>query len=169
VTAVYVGLGANLGDPPVQIENALAALGDLVQTVLVRRSRVYRSRPMGPADQPPFANAVAQLDTVLEPLALLDALLGIERRHGRVRAAATKNGPRHLDLDLLLYGDIRLEHPRLTLPHPGTHRRDFMLVPLLEIAPDITIPGLGRAVEWLPRCARHDLAPWPTQAAPATA
>lgn len=164
----YVCLGANLGDPPRQIAAALAALAALPGTAVVRTSGLYRSRPMGPADQPDYANAVAALRTTLAPLALLDALLGIEQRAGRVRQARLRNGPRQLDLDLLLYDTLTMHDARLTLPHPGVHERDFVLVPLLEIAPEIDIPGRGRAADWLDRCARHDLEPWPA-AVPAAA
>lgn len=160
----YVCLGANLGDPPRQIAAAIAALAALPDTAVVRTSGLYRSRPMGPADQPDYANAVAALRTALAPLALLDALLAIEQRAGRVREPRLRNGPRQLDLDLLLYGTLTLHDARLTLPHPGLHARDFVLVPLLEIAPEVHIPGRGRAADWLGRCARHDLHPWPAAA-----
>lgn len=160
----YVCLGANLGDPPRQIASAIEALAELPETVLLRTSTLYRSRPMGPADQPDYANAVVALRTMLPPLALLDALLAIEQRAGRVRQPRLRNGPRQLDLDLLLYGDLMLAEARLTVPHHGVHERDFVLVPLLEIAPDVTIPGVGRAADWLARCTRHDLEPWPVAA-----
>jgi 2-amino-4-hydroxy-6-hydroxymethyldihydropteridine diphosphokinase len=97
---------------------------------------------MGPADQPDYINAVAAIDTLLTPLALLDALLGIERMHGRVRHA-TRWGPRTLDLDVLVYGDRIITDPRLAVPHPGIVERAFVLLPLAEIAPDLTIPGRG--------------------------
>lgn len=165
---VYVCAGANLGDPPAQIESALRALAALPGTVLEARSAVYRSAPMGPADQPAYANAVAALRTSLPPIELLDALLGIERAHGRVRQPQLRNGPRHLDLDLLLYDQQVVAEPRLTLPHPGVLTRDFMLVPLLEIAPDVTVPGHGPAAAYAARCVSHGIEPWPnTQAAPA--
>lgn len=156
----FIAIGANLGHPPDQIAAALDALARVPESALVRSSAVYRSRPMGPADQPDYANAVAWIRTALEPLPLLDELLAIERCHGRVRAAGLRNGPRRLDLDLLLYDDRIVREPRLGVPHPGLHLRDFMLLPLLELAPQIVIPGVGPAAAWRTRCADHGLAPW---------
>ncbi len=151
-----VGLGSNLADPEAQVRTAFTALADLPGTRLSARSALWRSTPMGPADQPDYVNAVALLETTLEPHALLDALLAIEQARGRVRDG-TRWGPRTLDLDLLFYGDTVLDTPRLRLPHPGIAQRDFVLVPLGEIAPpDLAIPGLGRLAD-LPVPAAHDL------------
>ncbi|MFZ5491516.1 MAG: 2-amino-4-hydroxy-6-hydroxymethyldihydropteridine diphosphokinase [Pseudomonadota bacterium] len=151
----FIGLGANLDDPAAQIEQALCAIAALRNTALSRRSSLYLSRPMGPADQPDYVNAVARVETELGALDLLTELLAIERRQGRQRSAGQRNGPRTLDLDLLLYGDDVCDDPELTLPHPGAHARDFVLAPLAEIAPDAVIPGHGAVVELLGRCARH--------------
>jgi 2-amino-4-hydroxy-6-hydroxymethyldihydropteridine diphosphokinase len=140
---VYIGLGSNLANPRVQVENGLRALAGLADTRLVRRSRLYRSAPWGRADQPEFVNAVAQLDTTLTPQVLLYAVLAIERQAGRERDA-TRWGPRVLDLDILLYGDLVLDTPGLHLPHPHLHERVFVLMPLCEIAPELQIPGRGR-------------------------
>lgn len=153
----FIGLGANLDDPARQIEHALCAIAALPRTSMVRRSSLYRSRPMGPADQPDYVNAVAQVTTALAAPALLTALLAIERRHGRQRSAAQRNSARTLDLDLLLYADEVCADPALTLPHPGAHERDFVLVPLAEIAPDAVIPGRGAVMDLLAGCARHDV------------
>ncbi len=138
----WVGIGANLEDPRRQVETALGELAALPSTRLVTASSRYRTPPMGPPDQPDYVNAVAELETALAPLALLDELQRIESAHLRQRGAE-RWGPRTLDLDLLLYGDARLDLPRLTVPHPGIADRAFVLVPLAEIAPDLSIPGLG--------------------------
>jgi 2-amino-4-hydroxy-6-hydroxymethyldihydropteridine diphosphokinase len=144
MTMVYIGLGSNLADPRAQVEDGLRALVRLADTRLVRRSRLYRSAPWGRADQPEFVNAVAQIDTALAPHILLDELLAIERRAGRERDA-TRWGPRVLDLDILIYGDLVLDTPGLHVPHPHLHERVFVLMPMCEIAPELHIPGKGRA------------------------
>ena len=153
----FIGLGGNLGDPVRQIEQALGSIAALPGTRLLKRSALYGSRPMGPAGQPDYVNAVAWVETALPPRQLLAALLGIEHRHGRRRDAAQRNGPRTLDLDLLLYADVVCDEPSLTLPHPGAHARDFVLEPLAEIAPHTQIPGRGRVSDLLAHCQRHDL------------
>ncbi len=158
-----IGLGANLNDPAAQVEYAFAELGRLPGTRLIARSSLYASAPVGYVDQPDFVNAVAQLETPLSPRALLEALLEIEHRHGRERSF--RNAPRTLDLDLLLYGDARFHEDGLSLPHPRMHERAFVLRPLLEIAPDATIPGLGRAADRLACCADQPVAPLPPPAA----
>ncbi|MCC6715606.1 MAG: 2-amino-4-hydroxy-6-hydroxymethyldihydropteridine diphosphokinase [Gammaproteobacteria bacterium] len=139
----FIGLGSNLEDPRRQVRAAMAELDALPYTRLAARSRLYRSDPMGPPDQPDYINAVAAVDTILTPLALLDALMGVERAHGRIRNA-TRWGPRTLDLDLLVYGERIISQPRLTVPHPGIGERAFVLLPLMEIAPNLEIPGRGR-------------------------
>jgi 2-amino-4-hydroxy-6-hydroxymethyldihydropteridine diphosphokinase len=139
--AAYVALGSNLRDPARQVRSGLEALARLPDTRLVTRSSLYRTAPVGKPDQPDFINAVARLDTGLEPEALLQRLLDIERQHARVRGE--RNGPRTLDLDLLLHGECRMESPGLTVPHPRMHERAFVLAPLAEIAPDLDIPGRG--------------------------
>lgn len=127
----YVGLGANLGDPRRQVESALGALGRLGASRRGPVSPPYRSAPLGPADQPDYLNAVVVLDTVLAPLPLLDALQAIESAAGRIRGR--RWGPRRLDLDLLLYGDRRIDEARLTVPHPGLATRAFVLYPLVDL------------------------------------
>ena len=140
---VFVGLGSNLHDPQRQVTAALQELADLPDTAMVRRSHLYRSAPLGPQNQPWYFNAVAELLTGLAPERLLDELQRIEQRHGRVRSQHW--GPRSLDLDILLFGAQQLVTPRLRIPHPGISGRHFVLLPLLEIAPDIDLPGLGSA------------------------
>ena len=137
-----VALGANIGEPLRQLEAAFAALAALPDTKLVARSSLYRSAPVGYADQPDFINAVAIIETALAPHALLDAVLAIERVNGRVREFP--NAPRTLDLDILLYGDLVLQEPGLTIPHARMLERAFVMVPLAEIAPDAVVPGRGR-------------------------
>jgi 2-amino-4-hydroxy-6-hydroxymethyldihydropteridine diphosphokinase len=141
VTA-YIGLGANLGDAADSVTAAMLALGELPHTRLLARSALYRSAPVGYADQPDFINAVAAIETDLAPHALLDGLLAIEHRFGRERSF--RNAPRTLDLDLLLYGDVVLHDARLTVPHPRMVERAFVLLPLAEIAPDLALPAGGR-------------------------
>ncbi|MDR3388376.1 MAG: 2-amino-4-hydroxy-6-hydroxymethyldihydropteridine diphosphokinase [Rudaea sp.] len=140
---VYIGLGSNLADPRVQVESGLRALAALPGTRVLRHSCLYQTAPWGKADQPEFVNAVAQIETALVPGALLEGLLAIERSAGRERDA-TRWGPRVLDLDMLVYGDVVLDAPGLHLPHPHLHERAFVLMPLCEIAPGLDIPGRGR-------------------------
>ncbi|HXE38459.1 MAG TPA: 2-amino-4-hydroxy-6-hydroxymethyldihydropteridine diphosphokinase [Azonexus sp.] len=151
----YVALGANLGDPASTIRAAFGALANLPESRVVHCSSLYRTAPVGILDQPEFVNAVAMLETTLAPEALLDALLEVEQRFGRIRAE--KNGPRTLDLDLLLYDDQFVELPRLTLPHPRLHLRAFVLQPLAELAPDLIIPGRGSIAAWLPAVANQGI------------
>jgi 2-amino-4-hydroxy-6-hydroxymethyldihydropteridine diphosphokinase len=145
-------VGSNLDDPVAQVGHALSELDELPRTHCAARSSLYRSAPMGPQDQPPYVNAVAALDTALGPDELLERLQEIERRHGRVRGAQ-RWGPRTLDLDILLYGDAVLSTERLTVPHPGLCERSFVLVPLLEIAPQLEVPGQGSVASLAEACA----------------
>ncbi len=149
--AAFIGLGSNLADPVAQVSHALDALGNLPQTRVVRHSSLYRSAPVGFLEQPDFINAVAQLETELPPRALLDALLALEHECGRTREFC--NAPRTLDLDVLLYDDIVHYEHGLTIPHPQMHLRAFVLRPLLEIAPDCVIPGIGPAAVAARNCA----------------
>ena len=153
--SVFIGLGSNLDDPRAQIADAMCALDNLPQTRVVARSALYCSAPVGYLQQPDFINAVAQLETALEPRALLDALLDLEHARGRTRAF--RNAPRTLDLDVLLYDDMHHHEHGLTLPHPQMHLRAFVLQPLLEIAPHCMIPGIGAAAEALRRCGLQQL------------
>jgi len=150
VTVAYVGIGSNLSEPARQVEAALGELGRIPGSRVAGRSSLYKSAPLGYADQADFINAVAALETALEPETLLDELLIIETRHGRRRSFA--NAPRSLDLDLLLFGQLELRTPRLTIPHPRMHERAFVLRPLLELSAEISIPGKGGARRLLENC-----------------
>ena len=155
MNTAYVALGANLGDPKATVLAAFAALANLPESRVARCSSLYRTAPVGILSQPDFVNAVVLLETTLAPETLLDALLDIEARFGRIRRE--RNGPRTLDLDLLLYDDIELELPRLTLPHPRLHLRAFVLQPLAEVAPDLAIPRRGSLAAWLPAVANQGI------------
>lgn len=152
---VFIGLGSNLSDPVAQVTHALEALDKLPQTRVLKKSSLYRSAPVGYLEQPDFINAVAQLETELTPRALLDALLAQEQACGRTRKF--RNAPRTLDLDVLLYDDMVHHEHGLTIPHPQMHLRAFVLQPLLEIAPDCVIPGVGKAAEAARQCAGQTL------------
>lgn len=147
MTAAYVALGGNLGDPRRQVLDAVDALARLPGAQLLRRSHLYRTPPWGVREQPPFVNAAALLETSLEPHALLDELLAVERRAGRVRVE--RNGPRTLDLDLLHMEGVQLDDARLTLPHPRIAERAFVLLPLADLSPDLVLPGQGRVADLL--------------------
>jgi 2-amino-4-hydroxy-6-hydroxymethyldihydropteridine diphosphokinase len=148
---VYIGLGSNLDNPEHHVRMALDTLARLPNTTLLRHSSLYRSAPMGPKDQPNYINAVAALETTLSALDMMAELQAIERQHGRARGAV-KWGPRTLDLDLLLYGNERIEETTLTVPHPGIAERSFVLHPLSEIAPAIDVPGYGPLQDLLRAC-----------------
>ncbi len=152
VTA-FVGLGANLAAPRSQVLAAMDELDRLPQTRVTGRSSLYRSAPAGYAAQPDFVNAVARIETGIPAEQLIAELQAIERRHGRERSFP--NAPRTLDLDLLLYGETRIESPALSVPHPRMHNRAFVLVPLLELAPLALIPGRGPAGDLLAACAEQ--------------
>ncbi|MGB7501980.1 MAG: 2-amino-4-hydroxy-6-hydroxymethyldihydropteridine diphosphokinase [Azonexus sp.] len=156
MNTAYVALGANIGDPTATVLAAFAALANLPESRVTRCSSLYRTAPVGLRNQADFINAVAVLETSLPPESLLDALLDIEARFGRIRRE--RNGPRTLDLDLLLYNDIELDLPRLTLPHPRLHLRAFVLLPLAEVAPALAIPRRGSLAAWLPAVANQGIA-----------
>jgi 2-amino-4-hydroxy-6-hydroxymethyldihydropteridine diphosphokinase len=143
VIAAYIGIGSNLDQPRAQVERALEELAQLPRTRLAARSSLYRSAPVGFREQPEFVNAVAALDTDLPAAQLLEELQAIENRHGRRRSFA--NAARTLDLDILLYGRERITTEKLVVPHPRMHERAFVLMPLVEIAPQAEIPGRGSA------------------------
>lgn len=144
MTRAFVSLGSNLGDRKKNILEAVDRIRGIERTRLRRLSRLRATRPVGRSDQPPFLNAVAELDTELDPAALLDRLQGIESDLGRARAEHW--GPRTIDLDLLLVGDLQMATPRLVLPHPRIGERRFVLEPLAELAPDLVLPGDDRTV-----------------------
>ena len=150
MTAAFIGLGANLGEPQRQVQQAFRELDAIPHTRVVRTSSLYRSAPLGYAEQPSFVNAVAQVETALPAERLLAELHAIETRHGRSRSFA--NAPRTLDLDLLLFGNAILDAPGLKVPHPRMHERAFVLLPLVEIAENVAIPGRGTAKAFLDKC-----------------
>jgi len=146
----FVGVGANLGDPRAQVLSAIAALRELPNTQCIACSSLYASSPVD-APGPDYVNAVVALQTTLTASQLLRALHAIEAQHGRTRS--TPNAPRTLDLDLLLYGEQCSDDPTLTLPHPRLHQRAFVLKPLLEIAPQLQVDGLGPLSSWLQKAS----------------
>ncbi|TAA47107.1 2-amino-4-hydroxy-6-hydroxymethyldihydropteridine diphosphokinase [Corallincola spongiicola] len=139
MTRCYIGIGSNLSDPVAQAKTAIDALAQIPHTELITVSGLYRSRPLGPQDQPDYVNAVAALQTQLAPLALLDALQHIEQTQGRTRKAE-RWGPRSLDLDILLFGDQLIQCERLTVPHYHMRQREFVITPLAEIAAELEMP-----------------------------
>jgi len=144
MTRAFVGLGSNQGDPELQFELALRSLALLPRSVLLAQSPWYRTRPIGDLDQPDFLNAVAELETGLEAIELLDELQRIEDKQSRVRDRKRRWGPRTLDLDLLMFGHEIIHTPRLTVPHPRLSVRAFVLKPLADLAPMLSVPGHGR-------------------------
>lgn len=149
----YIGIGSNQANPVLQVRQAITELARLPRSSLIGSSALYQTAPVGPTDQPDFVNAVAGLETRLEPRALLDALQRIEQAQGRVRDGP-RWGPRTLDLDILLYGNLRLAEPGLEIPHPELGRRAFVLVPLADVAPvGLLVPGVGALADLLGRCS----------------
>jgi 2-amino-4-hydroxy-6-hydroxymethyldihydropteridine diphosphokinase len=147
----YIGLGSNLTDPYRQLATARIAIRNLHNVSEQAFSSVYRSKPMGPQNQPDYLNAAMAITTSLAPLQLLRALQAIEAQQGRVRTGE-RWGARTLDLDILLYGEQCIDMPELTIPHRGIAQRAFVLYPLYEIAPALIIPGLGRLADLLAAC-----------------
>ena len=147
----FIGLGSNLDDPAMQVRRALEALDGVHDTRVAGVSRLYRSSPLGPPGQPDYVNAVAAVETLLPAHALLDALQGIETLQGRVRGE--RWGPRIIDLDILTYGERRIEDERLSIPHPGIAVRPFVLRPLADLLEGVAeLPGLGRLDTLLTAC-----------------
>jgi 2-amino-4-hydroxy-6-hydroxymethyldihydropteridine diphosphokinase len=141
MTTAFIGIGSNLGDREANLGQAIELLSaeDGIEVVAV--SEIRETDPVGPVEQGPFLNGAVKLDTSLGPRELLDRLLSLENRLGRVRSE--RWGPRTIDLDLLLYGGERVDEPGLTVPHPRLHERRFALEPLLDLDPALEIPGLG--------------------------
>ena len=156
----YIGLGANLQDPPAQLRRALAAIDAEPGVRLVAQSSFYRSAPLGPGDQPDYCNAVCAVETTLDPDALLTRLHAIERGMGRERPPV-RWAPRLIDLDLLHYDGAACATKRLTLPHPELHRRNFVVVPLAELAPDLALPGIGIVANLATALGHEGLERWP--------
>lgn len=147
----YVGLGSNLGDREQTLRAALDELAADPAVEVVAISTLIDTEPVGLTAQPRFLNGVAAVETELSARELLGLLLELERRFGRVRDGVPPQGPRTLDLDLLLYGDARIDEPGLRVPHPRLHERDFVLSPLAEVAPGLEVPGRGRVEDLLAR------------------
>jgi 2-amino-4-hydroxy-6-hydroxymethyldihydropteridine diphosphokinase len=141
VTVAYVGLGANVGPREVTLLRAVDLLGESDDVDVLAVSQLRETDPVGMVDQPRFLNGAARIDTSLPPRALLELLLRIEQSLGRVRAE--RWGPRTIDLDLLVYGDLTVDEPGLRVPHPRLHERRFALEPLAELDPELVVPGLG--------------------------
>jgi 2-amino-4-hydroxy-6-hydroxymethyldihydropteridine diphosphokinase len=155
----YIGLGANLGEPALQLSAALIALANTPGLTLLAQSPFYRSAPLGLAGQPHYCNAACVVQSELAPEGLLARLIEIEQAAGRVRDG-TRWGPRLLDLDLLHVEGVRCNSTNLTLPHPEIGRRNFVLIPLADIAPELEIPLLGRVCELAQALGRAGLEPW---------
>ncbi|WP_217541341.1 2-amino-4-hydroxy-6-hydroxymethyldihydropteridine diphosphokinase [Vibrio metschnikovii] len=159
MTIAYIAVGSNLAEPILQAKQAIEALKQLPKSQFIAASSLYSSTPMGPQDQPEYINAVVVIDTQLSPLALLDCTQAIEQEQGRERKAE-RWGPRTLDLDILLYGDEIIDSPRLTVPHYGMKVREFVLYPLDEIAPDLSLPDGTKLSDLLSEVDRNGLSIW---------
>ncbi|MFO1434775.1 MAG: 2-amino-4-hydroxy-6-hydroxymethyldihydropteridine diphosphokinase [Candidatus Competibacteraceae bacterium] len=155
VTA-YIGIGSNLADPVAQVRQAVLALERLPQTHVIACSPLYCSKPWGMPGQPDYINAVAALETTLPALELLTQLQVLETVHGRVRTV--RWGPRTLDLDILLYGELQLDEPRLIVPHPRLRERAFVLYPLRDLAPALRLPDGTLLATLLAQCPPWELA-----------
>ncbi|NIY47998.1 2-amino-4-hydroxy-6-hydroxymethyldihydropteridine diphosphokinase [Cedecea colo] len=159
MTLAYIALGSNQASPLEQVASALNAIAAIPHSRVVATSSFYRTPPLGPQDQPDYLNAAVALETALSPEALLDHTQRIELEQGRVRKAE-RWGPRTLDLDIMLFGDLILSTPRLTVPHYDMRNRAFMLVPLSEIAPDCTFPDGQRVADVLEKLSRAGITYW---------
>ncbi|MDO9465975.1 MAG: 2-amino-4-hydroxy-6-hydroxymethyldihydropteridine diphosphokinase [Thiobacillus sp.] len=155
MSRAFVSLGGNVNGPAARLLAVMGEFDSLPHTRLLRASSLYRTAPVGYADQPDFINAAVLLETGLSPDALMDELLAMEAHHGRVRHV--RNGPRTLDLDLLLYDGLILDSdPALIVPHPRLHQRSFVLTPLVEIEPECVLPRHGRAASLLESMTDRD-------------
>ena len=152
----YIGIGSNQQDPITQAQLAIKALQHLPNTQLQKCSSLYCSTPMGPQDQPDYINAVAEIETQLTAIELLNALQKIELNQGRVRKD-NRWGPRTLDLDIILYDNQQINNERLTIPHYGMHEREFVLYPLAEIAPNLALPNGTQLSQLTALCDKNGL------------
>lgn len=159
MATVFIALGSNLANPLQQVDNALAALSGLPHTQFITVSPFYRSKPLGPQDQPDYLNAVVQLETDLSPEKLLDETQRIELQQGRERKDH-RWGPRTLDLDILLYDQQIIHTTRLTIPHYDMKNREFMLYPLFDIAPDLVLPDGTKLSEQLHHVPINNMIKW---------
>lgn len=155
-TPAYIAIGANLDDPETRVREAFASLAELPETRLIARSHLYRSRPLGPTDQPDYVNAAAGMLTRLSAHDLLAHLKTLEQLLGRA-TPIVRWGPRRIDFDLSVFGSEQIQSETLTVPHPGVPVRNFVLYPLLDIAPDLAVPGLGRIRELAARVSAEGL------------
>lgn len=155
----YIALGSNLNQPVQQLKQALQAISALPASQIVASSSFYGSKPLGPQDQPDYVNAVVCIQTELEPLALLDALQQIENQQGRVRLRHW--GERTLDLDILLYDQLVMQSPRLTIPHYDMQNREFVIVPLHQIAPDLQLPNGAKLADLISNFSQHQMQIYP--------
>lgn len=155
MSIAYIALGSNLNMPIAQLQSALKAMDRLPQTKLLNVSSFYQSKPLGPQDQPDYVNAVACIETQLQPIELLDALQYIENEQGRVRLR--RWGERTLDLDILLYDDLQLQSERLTIPHYDMKHREFVMIPLQEIASELILPCGDRVTNLAIQFAQHNM------------
>lgn len=151
MTRAFVGLGSNLGDRESTLRAAVGRLRGMPETKVVAVSKLRDTEPVGYLDQPRFLNGAVELETALAPRELLDALLDLERAFGRDRSTVRPQGPRTLDLDLLLYDDREIDEPGLEVPHPRLHERGFVLEPLAELDPALEVPGKGTVQALLAR------------------
>ena len=156
MTIAYIGLGSNLDNPVQQLEQAVAALRELPQSRLLHISSFYQSKALGPGSQPDYVNAVVMLETSLTAVALLEHMQDIENKQGRVRGPERWQA-RTLDLDLLLYGNERIGTENLVVPHPEIANRNFVLIPLAEITPDLQVPGQGEVTDLLAEAGMADI------------
>ena len=155
MSTVYIALGSNLNMPIQQLKLAIQAMADLPDTEIKKVSSLYQSQPLGPQDQPDYVNAVACLDTGLSPLALLDALQNIENEQGRIRLR--RWGERTLDLDILLYDNQIIHNEHLTVPHYDMQNREFVIVPLYEISPELILPDGVSLQQLVKRFSSHQM------------
>ncbi|WP_312382690.1 2-amino-4-hydroxy-6-hydroxymethyldihydropteridine diphosphokinase [Atlantibacter subterraneus] len=159
MTRVYLAIGSNLASPLEQVNAALAALAEIPESQLVAVSDFYRTPPLGPQDQPDYLNAAVALETALAPEALLDHTQRIELQQGRERKAH-RWGPRTLDLDIMLFGEMQIDTPRLTVPHYDMKNRAFMLLPLAQIAPDLRFPNGDKLSDLLANLDPSGISRW---------
>ena len=155
MAVVYIALGSNLNAPAEQLNTAVKAIAALPHTSVEKVSSYYGSKPMGPQDQPDYVNAVLQIQTELSPPALLDELQRIENEQGRVRLR--RWGERTLDLDILLYDNLKMQSERLTIPHYDMQNREFVIVPLAEIAPERILPDGKTVAELMQNFIHHQM------------
>lgn len=155
MSSCYIGLGSNIEGPRDQVIQAISELAELPSSTLLKASSLYQSKPLGPQDQPDFINAVAELETSLSVQKLLSYLQEIESNHHRSREIHW--GPRTLDLDILLYDAVEIDNADLKIPHPEIRNRNFVLIPLYEIAVELTIPGMGKLAELVRQIDRSGL------------